>query len=131
MGMSPVPGERSSPSRQGGYSECSTPRRELEELTMTVKELLKNSDDGKLPAYAWPGGCPILYLDGDDCVLCPECANRFLRDELKTFRPKVAYLHEEGPPETCEQCGKEVESAYSDPDAPETNEEDDHGIHSN
>jgi len=27
--------------------------------------------DGKLPAYAWPGAYPIVYLAKDNGILCP------------------------------------------------------------
>ena len=32
-------------------------------------------DSGKLPAYAWPGGYPIIYIAGDGGIFCPACAN--------------------------------------------------------
>ena len=31
--------------------------------------------DGRLPAFAWPGGYPLLYLTADGGALCPSCAN--------------------------------------------------------
>lgn len=81
---------------------------------MNLPPLMSN---GKLPAYAWPGGYPIIYLDRDNCVLCPECANKYLNDELENFRPVAADIHYEGLPEICEQCSALIESAYGDPDA--------------
>jgi hypothetical protein len=64
--------------------------------------------DGKLPAFAWPGGYPIIYLTEDGDVLCPECANIDSAD-LKYYN---VYL--EGPIEYCYDCGKEIEGAYGD-----------------
>lgn len=32
------------------------------------------NDKGKLIQFAFPGGYPVGYLDQDDSVLCPECA---------------------------------------------------------
>ena len=70
-------------------------------------------EDGKLPTYAWPGGYPILYLDSENFVLCPECAN----DEGEHNNPIVAqFIHWEGPSEWCEDCSAEIESAYGDPE---------------
>ena len=34
-----------------------------------------NLTDGKLPAYAWPGGYPLYYVTEQANVLCPEHAN--------------------------------------------------------
>ena len=33
------------------------------------------NENGKLDAYAWPGGYPIYYLCADNGILCPACAN--------------------------------------------------------
>lgn len=78
-------------------------------------ELHKN-DDGTLPAFAWPGGYPIYYLDSDNCVLCPKCANKHLADEQENFRPAAYGVHYEGEPLICEQCNAEIESAYGVPE---------------
>ena len=73
-------------------------------------------EDGKLPAYAGPGGYPILYVDKCGNVLCPDCANR----EVDPSQEFVGYsIFYEGKPEKCEDCGKEIASAYGDPDAGE------------
>lgn len=75
--------------------------------------------DGKLPAYAWPGGYPLLYLAKDNGVLCPKCANAYTpdRDNEDQLKPVAYYIHYEGPGEQCEHCNALVESAYGDPDA--------------
>ena len=71
-------------------------------------------DKGHLPAYAWPGGYPILYISKDNMVVCPECANR----EIDQTQEAVDwFIHYEGPPEFCEDCNAVVESAYGDPEA--------------
>ena len=36
--------------------------------------LPQRNSDGTFPAYAWPGGYPMLYLDGHNEVLCATCA---------------------------------------------------------
>lgn len=75
-------------------------------------------------AVAWPGGYSILYLDdtphawdtdgawGD--VLCAKCAGR-----LHSLNPKavfVPFVHWEGPPKACAECGADLPSEYGDPD---------------
>jgi len=91
--------------------------KELERIRMT---------DGKLPYYAWPGGYPLLYVCGDNEVVCPECANgENDAEEFNTSQPIgddpqwdiwTYYIHYEGPPEFCAHCNKEIESAYGDPE---------------
>ena len=81
----------------------------------------------KLPTYAWrralgrPGGYPIVYY-AKDCTgmmqLCPECAENMRSEE--DFVLIDGDIHYEGPPMICELCNKEVESAYGDPDEPES-----------
>ena len=78
----------------------------------------------QLDAYAWPGGYPIIYVDGQNEILCPDCANKIIADydpdddpdgywKTQEF-PQTFYIHYEGPPEFC-NCGAEIESAYGDP----------------
>ena len=76
------------------------------------------------PAYAWPGGYPIVYVfaDGESC--CPKCANtesNITEDWTDTSGWALIgwYVHYEGPPAVCAHCGTAIESAYGDPDAPE------------
>ena len=73
---------------------------------------------GKLPAYAWPGGYPILYFASDMGVLCPKCANDYKpeRDNEDQLKPVHYDVHYEGKPEICEHCNAEIESAYGDPE---------------
>jgi hypothetical protein len=85
---------------------------------MTVRELLA-SNEGALPASSWPGGYPLLYHAADGFVFCPACANEVLADDGydAADKPVVGDVFYEGPSEQCEHCGKEIESAYGDPDA--------------
>lgn len=83
-----------------------------------------------LPAYAWPGGYPVMYLardgwredgkldfnehDRSENVCCAACAaNVDLRPDLIVTGE---YIHYEGPPEYCEYCNGFTESAYGDPE---------------
>jgi len=82
---------------------------------MTLPKRLSNN---VLPAYAWPGGYPIFYLDGNCSVLCADCATKAAdTPDAGKDAPTVGYAHYEGPSEVCEGCNTEIESAYGDPDA--------------
>ena len=76
-------------------------------------------EQGKLPAYAWPGGYTILYLAKDNGILCPKCANAFnpATDNDEQLEPVAYDVYYEGPTEYCEHCNAEIESAYGDPEA--------------
>lgn len=70
--------------------------------------------DGKLPAYAWPGGINVIYYTTDGDAVCAECANQ---DQSEYDDPVTQWdLFYEGPPEQCANCYKMIESAYGDPD---------------
>ena len=83
---------------------------------MITSEVLKRAgvEAGEpLPAYAWPGGYPLEYLDDQGNVLCPKCAD--MHEEYNgTIIAVDAYM--EGPPIQCDNCGEMIESAYGDPD---------------
>ena len=65
-------------------------------------------EDGSLPAYAWPGGYQMFYLDEGNCVLCPDCANKDgYADEV------VAYdINWEDDNLYCDDCSKQIEASY-------------------
>lgn len=78
---------------------------------MKIAELLA-SNDGTLPAYAWPGGYPLHYYSKRGDTFCADCANQ------SDAEPEIvdADIALEGPSDYCEGCGKELETAYGDPD---------------
>ncbi len=79
---------------------------------MNIKKIERDSN-GKLPAYAWPGGYPIIYLTRDGLTICPACANRDVDSQEEVIAADVYY---EGPTLTCEDCETaQIESAYGDP----------------
>lgn len=91
---------------------------------MTDTGKFQIDSDGKLSAYAWPGGYPIIYVTRDSGTLCPKCANgengseASIHDEGDPSWHIVAQqIHWEGAPETCDHCNAKVESAYGDPEA--------------
>lgn len=76
-------------------------------------------ESGKLPAYAEPGGYPILYLDAVNNVLCPKCATDSLQETSEGYEnelPVTGDVYWEGPPLECDRCMGGIESAYGDPD---------------
>lgn len=77
---------------------------------------LPRDNDGRLSAYAWPGGYPICYVDSDGFALCPDCTNEiWTRFHYVWEMPTEYFIHYEGQPVSCEYCGREIESAYGDP----------------
>jgi hypothetical protein len=72
--------------------------------------------DGKLPAYAWPGGYPLYYLAKDNGVLCPKCANEFTpdRDNDEQLEPVAYDVNWEDDSLYCEHCNARIESAYGE-----------------
>ena len=78
---------------------------------------------GCLPAYAWPGGYPLFYLDGENSVLCPTCADQSRHDMVESFRPVAVDVNWEDEDMHCDQCSRPIECAYPqepevDPDPP-------------
>lgn len=78
---------------------------------------LHRNDDGTLPAHAWPGGYPIVYLVDDGDILCPACANDPSNPvheggDCDGWRLEAAQIHWEGAAEICAHCGAAIESAY-------------------
>ena len=72
---------------------------------------LAERNDGKLPSYAWPGGYQLFYLDRDNNVLCPACAN-----ENDDFDPPISAcdINYEDDFMFCEHCSNQIESAYGE-----------------
>jgi hypothetical protein len=73
---------------------------------LIMVEMVRN-DAGTLPAYAWPGGYPLIYVLVSGDVLCSDCA-----DKESDQRNLTQDTHWEGEPEACAECGKAIPSAY-------------------
>jgi hypothetical protein len=90
-------------------------------LARTEVEFPRDSD-GKLSAFAWPGGYPIVYICGDGGTLCPACANGENGSDASTTAEDKRWLligadiHWEGEPMACDHCCAEIESAYGAPE---------------
>ena len=69
-------------------------------------------ENGRLPAYAWPGGYQLFYVDNHDCVLCPDCANDHDNYGGGTV---VAYdINYEDATLSCDACNKWIDPSYLD-----------------
>src|SRR5262245_55360529 len=76
---------------------------------------LREENDGKLPAYAWPGGYPLVYVTRGGSTLGADCDRKNTGEDGPVEGGEV---HWEGGPEVCDECNAEVASADDDPDSP-------------
>lgn len=76
-----------------------------------VKRFGMESPIDAFPAWAWPGGYPLYYVDHEGCFLCPACANL---PENRSLIVDGEVLWE-GPALVCDGCNSEIQSAYGDP----------------
>lgn len=74
-----------------------------------------------LPAFAWPGGYPIVYVFRDGGVCCPSCANKHISEIDSEGRnshggwPLVGHdANYEDIDLACDHCGKLIPAAYSE-----------------
>ena len=89
----------------------------------------KRDENGKFPAYAWPGGYQIVYTVADCEIICPDCANgengsiaSTDSDADEQWRIESMDIYYEGPPVQCANCNQDIESAYGDPEADDGSE---------
>jgi hypothetical protein len=79
---------------------------------------LSNISEGQLPAYAWPGGYPLYYLDKDNGTLCPACATSTMNltePPFNTWEIIIgAGINYEDTHCYCDECSKRIESAYAE-----------------
>ena len=94
---------------------------------MAKLDTLRDSK-GQLPAFAWPGGYPLIYQTQDGGILCPTCANGGNDSDASTARGTDPQWHVvdgdvywEGAALQCDHCYAPIESAYGDPDADDSN----------
>lgn len=71
-------------------------------------------------SHAWPGGYEIHYYVHTGEELCHNCANNNLRltidPDIHDWYIVASAIHWEGPPLICSHCGREIASAYGDPE---------------
>ena len=73
---------------------------------MTTIQDIRDAHTGKLPTYAWPGGYQMFYLDNQNNVLCPDCAN--------ASEPIAADINYEDASLFCDDCSQQIPAAYAD-----------------
>lgn len=95
-------------------------------------DLPERMENGRYPAFAFPGGYPLVYSTADNGSLCPDCANgdngslaaagldKDCPDDNQ-WRLVACDVYWEGPAIHCDHCNGEIESAYGD--EPDTVEE--------
>ena len=86
-------------------------------------QILEKVKDAIRNPYAWPGGYPVYVVLADGSMLCRDCA----RDNYKLMASDTRHgwsgwqaagadILYDGT-EYCGHCGKELESAYGEPEA--------------
>jgi hypothetical protein len=78
-------------------------------------KLPERKTNGELPAFTDWWGYPIIYLDIQDNVLCPDCANDLdkEREDWPDFAPVAFDVMYEGL-DYCTECSKLLFGAYED-----------------
>lgn len=74
--------------------------------------------------FAWPGGYAKILLMSDGEVICKGCAQDNYKLILRATREKDrsgwqaegVFIHWEGAPLYCANCGCELQSEYGDPE---------------
>ena len=91
-----------------------------------IKSIDEVLEDGKAYPLTDLGFYPIIYICEDGGVLCADCVNdnlELIRNAKKDHDPQwnvIGYdVYYEGPIINCDNCNKDIESAYGDPDAEE------------
>lgn len=81
-------------------------------LNSKLQQLISEQTlSGKLPAYAFPGGYPIFYLNNHNDVFCVDCAN----DHADFDEIIVDYdVNWEDASLYCDHCSRRIESAYAE-----------------
>lgn len=80
--------------------------------------MIQRDSKGQLIKYAWPGGYPVFYLDGENSVLCHDCAVKSdSEDEIPQFKPVASDINYEDASLYCDQCSQRIESAYAEDEA--------------
>jgi hypothetical protein len=104
---------RSSHSIRSKKARRATRRKErLPTVSTRVYRKVGKKFGEKLPAYTSHGSYPLVYYTKHQDQLCADCASkpRYLSDPVTDVD-----VYYEGPPIECEDCGKEIQSAYGDP----------------
>lgn len=77
-------------------------------------------ENGKIQAYAFPGGYPLYFITADNDYLCPECVNENLADieapdnDSWEWTLIGADINWEDTGLCCCHCSRLIESAYGE-----------------
>lgn len=63
--------------------------------------------------FTWLGGYSVIFTTDEGDVLCAECAKRRFIMDREDVTSDIYY---EGPTMYCDECNREIESSYGDPD---------------
>lgn len=80
-------------------------------------DMVESGEWKELPWFAFPGGCAMVYRNGHNEALCPECATKMLKDpEAYCYeKPVTGYYIESGEiligDVVCYECDKVIEEA--------------------
>jgi hypothetical protein len=85
---------------------------------MSCWQDLGETNAENLISCVWPGGYPVVYVDPEDESegLCADTVRKMVEAGEWTANTVDSYTHYEGPPVEC-TCGKQIESAYGDPES--------------
>jgi RNase P subunit RPR2 len=84
---------------------------ELVEVSKLVRE------DGHMKTYASVGGYDLTFLDTYGNVICDDCAtdvHEGNNEWLTIDEVEGAFVHWEGSPLTCNECGAQIVSEYGE-----------------
>ena len=72
--------------------------------------------DGKLMTYTDYGMYPLFYFDKQCSILCPDCANKSeeINAGFPDFLPRCCDVNYEDTCLYCDDCSKQIPSAYGD-----------------
>ena len=93
---------------------------QLPNSTRTTKaESYRNQLNSIFTPYVWPGGYPKFFCLDDSTwtTLCNTCAKEVFLEERVTVTSDIHYA---GPNIQCDECQREIPSAYGDPNKKET-----------
>ena len=63
---------------------------------------------GQYDLVAWPGAYPLFYLEQDNSIVCPGCANKGKQCSV-IVTVQVNYVDTDM---YCDYCGNRIEAAY-------------------
>lgn len=72
-----------------------------------MSTLAEMKQSGVYDLVAWPGCYPLVYLEDDNSIVCPACANAGKATDIISVYPNF-----EDTEMYCDYCGERIEAAY-------------------